>query len=164
MRLGDGAELRVRLSRPGYAFVLAFRTDGKVERVLPRRKDERPPQAEEFTYPLSSRSKGDYAMTEGTGLHAFAVVASSKPLPAYDQWWPKQDTAPWAKLAAPDNLVWYDDGDELRTLTSRGEERGSRAADRKVPGKAEIIELTDWLRQRAGVESVTVVGFGVMKK
>src|SRR5262249_52625197 len=149
--------------RPGYAFLLAFRPDGTVERVLPEKADEPPRRVEEFNYPLETRSGVAYRMEEGSGLCAFAVVASSKPLPAYEQWWSLKETHPWAHHPAPAELVWYDDGVDLETRTPRGpEERGSRAAHRKVPGKADIIALTDWLRRRPGVEAVTVVGFGVL--
>jgi tRNA A-37 threonylcarbamoyl transferase component Bud32 len=162
MRKGDGAELSVRLSRPGYAFVLAFRADGQVERVLPEKADEVPPRVEAFTYPFGKRRGVEYRMEEGIGLHAFAVVASSKPLPAYERWWWAKEKHPWARHPAPAELVWYDDGVELETRTPRSVERGDRAAHRKVSGKADIIVLTDWLRKRPGVEAVTVVGFGVL--
>jgi hypothetical protein len=155
----DGVEVEVRLSRPAYAFLIAFRPDGSEFRCLPEKEDERPPRTDRLRYPPAA--KDDYGLEEGAGLHAFAVVASSQPLPPWKEWWPRQGS-PWRKNETPPEGVWRAiNGTEVEELTADP----SRSRGRKeVPDKAAVQRLTDWLATRPQVETLGVLGFPVLPK
>ena len=60
----------------------------------------------------------------------FAVVVSSKPLPAYSVWRAARNPSPWGKHETPRGVVWLDDGAWVDALTERGTERGERGKER----------------------------------
>lgn len=155
----DGVEVEARLSGPAYAFLIAFRPDGTDELCLPEKPDKEPPRTERLRFPTTSEN--DYGLEEGTGLQAFAVVASSQPLPSFQQWWSSQG-CPWQKTEAPPDVVWRSlDGTQTEGLIAVPS--GLRAT-REVPGKAPVARLTNWLKERPRVEAVAVLGFAVMPK
>jgi serine/threonine protein kinase len=158
----DSVTVDARLSRPAYAFVIAFRPDGTPEVCFPEKDDEPPPLTDRPRYP--SESTGfNYGLEEGAGLQAFALVVSSQPLPSFKDWWSQTQGCPWKKSAAPPNVVWRADGiEDVEALTADPE--GQRAKGRQVEGKTPVAELAAWLRQTPGVEAVRVLGFAVMPK
>jgi tRNA A-37 threonylcarbamoyl transferase component Bud32 len=83
--LGDSVTVEARLSQPAYAYLIAFRPDGIEEVCYPEKEDEPPPRTDRPRYPSVSRGV-NYGLNEGEGLQVFAVVVSSKPLPAYKEW------------------------------------------------------------------------------
>jgi serine/threonine protein kinase len=155
----DGVEVEARLSRPAYAFLIAFRPDGTEELCLPEKPDKAPPQTERLRFPTTAEN--DYGLEEGTGLQAFAVVASSQPLPSFQQWWSRQG-CPWQQTETPPDVVWRSlDGTQIEGLIAAP--FGLRAT-REVQGKAQVARLTTWLKERPRVEAVAVLGFAVMPK
>jgi serine/threonine protein kinase len=166
-RLQDQLELEATLSRPGYAWLIAFRPDGKEEVCFPESEDEIPGLVERPRYPSKDRGVS-YELNEETGLHVFVVVASSRPLPSYRAWRAQRGEAPWRKHPPSPGVVWLDDGGLVETLTAeRGSERGERGERGKgvrVPGRAALVALIDWLRARPEVEAVLGVGFAVLPR
>ena len=75
----DGVEVAARLSGPAYAFLIAFRPDGTEAVIFPEKDDEAPPRTDRPRFP--SVSTDDYGLEEGSGLQAFAVVASNRRYP-----------------------------------------------------------------------------------
>ena len=155
----DSVTVEARLSRPAYAFLIAFRPDGTELVCFPEKEDEAPPRTDRLRYP--SASTHDYRLEEGVGLQAFALVVSSQPLPSFKEWWSRQG-CPWQKSEAPPDVVWRAyDGAEVEALTA--DPSGPRAP-REVRGKASVARLADWLSKRPQVEAVVVLGFAVMPK
>jgi hypothetical protein len=158
-------EVEARLSRPAYAFLIAFHPNGTAAVCFPEsfpdKPDKAPPRTDRPRFPSVSMNS-DYALTEGVGLQAFAVVASSQPLPPFREWWPQQEKCPWQKSAAPPEVVWRAfGGAEVEAQTA--DPSGPRGR-REVQGKASVARLAEWLSKRPRVEAVAVLGFAVMPK
>jgi serine/threonine protein kinase len=161
-RLDDSVTLAATLSRPAYAYLIAFRPDGTEELCFPESEDEMATLTDRPRYPSVSRGV-NYGLNEGEGLQVFALVASSRPLPAYKAWRPKCGRAPWKTFATPLGVVWWDNGGEVRPLTAE-DPNGQRGKGQRVAGKTPVVELTDWLRRAPGVEVAAAVGFAVLPK
>ncbi|MFO0969374.1 MAG: serine/threonine-protein kinase [Gemmataceae bacterium] len=104
-RFKDMVTIEAELSRPAYAYLIAFRPDGKDELCFPERDDEPPPLSDAPRYPLANDRGAHYGLDEGVGLAAFAVVASDRPLPAYRDWRERLKDGPWKTTPAPENVV-----------------------------------------------------------
>lgn len=163
-RLDDTVTVEARLSRPAYAYLLAFRPDGGEDLCFPEREDEPPPLTDQPSYPLSSKRGLDYGLTDGTGLQVFALVASSQPLPSYHEWKSRRSPSPWKRQTAPGGIVWYDDGTFVDAIKPTGTDRGERGKDQAAPGKTAVVQMTDWLRQATGANTAAAIGFMVQPK
>jgi hypothetical protein len=201
-RRDDSVEVEVELSRPGFAWLIAYRPDGMEELCFPEcNPPERlfatvdllttpvqiqaappwlqalhaerwrqasgeliaPPLSDRPRYPSKSRGV-NYGLNEGTGMQAFVVVASSRPLPPYQLQVERRGKAPWGSFRTPPGVVWQDAGGPVEALTEWGLERSERGAGREVPGKRELVRLTDWLRSQPEVEAVQAVAFAVQER
>jgi hypothetical protein len=158
----DSVTVEARLSRPAYAYLIAFRPDGIADVCFPESEDEPPPLTDRPHYPSVTRGV-NHGLNEGEGLQVFALVVSSQPLPAYREWRSQRGSIPWKKFAAPPGVVWRDDGRDVDPLTVDDPE-GKRSKGQEVSGKAPVARLTDWLRQAPDVETVTALGFSVLPK
>jgi hypothetical protein len=161
-RHGDSVTVEARLSRPAYAYLIAFRTDGAEELCFPEREDEPPMLTDQPRYPSVSRDK-HYGLDEGAGLQVVALVVSSRPLRASQDWRAQRGPAPWKTHTTPPGVVWRDDGAVVDAITA-DDPTGARAKGREVSGKAAVAALTDWLRQGPEVEAVAALGFAVLPK
>jgi serine/threonine protein kinase len=159
-RQGDTVEVEARLSRPAYAYLIAFRPDGKEEVCWPDDEDQPPPPAERPCYPPPKKTV-QYGLDEGTGLQVFAVVVSPKPLPAYRRWRRQHGPPPWKPQPAAPGVVWRYDGDRWQPLMSEDGTR-QRGKGREVPEKVSLVRLGEWLSQGPDVQAVAAVGFAVL--
>jgi serine/threonine protein kinase len=162
-RLDDSVTVEAELSRPAYAFVIAFRPDGTEELCFPEREDEPPPLTDRPRYPFKSRGV-NYGLNEGEGLQVFAVAASASPLPSFNDWRGKAPKSPWGREAAPPGVVWFDDGTRVEAFTNHGPRSGTRAKGQRVAGQTAVVAVTDWLRAAPGVETAASFGFAVLPK
>jgi hypothetical protein len=105
----------------------------------------------------------NYGLQEGEGLWVFAVVASSRSLPAYKEWRAQCKPSPWKKSVTPPGVVWWDNGEEVLALTFDNP-TGQRGKGHTVRGRTPVAALTAWLRQCPGVEAVAAKGFAVLPK
>jgi hypothetical protein len=94
-RLKDLVRVQVAFSRPAYSYLIALNPNGTIQLCvpvggivpsLPRRELDFP------EYPADY-----FGLTDGVGLQAFVVVASDRPLPAYESW-KTQVPAAWPGL------------------------------------------------------------------
>jgi hypothetical protein len=146
-RRGDGVRVRVRISPPGYPYLIAYNADGQDHLCYPEGGATPPPRVKEFVYPPGDDQY--FSLTEGVGTQAFVVVVSRKPLPPYGQW--RVDT--WERV--PEGGVWGYDG-------RRFEPGGSRRGVRGFPGLPEPFkEVCRALKDRPGVEAIRGLAFPV---
>lgn len=158
--LKDQVVIEARLSQPAYAFLIAYRTDGTEELCFPESEDEPPPRTGRPRYPSGSRD-GQYGLTEGTGLYIFAVVCAKEPLPSYRDWSRSAASVGWAKHPATPGVVWFDDGNWVDALSSTNRTRGPRGKGQTVAGRTALVQLTDRLRKRPGIDAAAAIGFAV---
>jgi hypothetical protein len=103
--------------------------------------------------------KDYFGLTDGVGLQAFVVVASDRPLPAYESW----------KAQVPGGLAWarldregfwsYDSAASSEAARFRGRLRGDILRRESAPEG--LVNLCDRLRQSPGVTLVRAVAFPV---
>src|SRR5262249_18717586 len=116
-REDDDVTVRAELSEPAYAYLIAFRPDGTDELCDPDDEDTAPQRKPGPQYPPPAKSDERIRLSEGAGLHAFALVVSRQPLPSYREWKRRHWPPPWAaKLPYDAGVVWYDDDQGLQSL------------------------------------------------
>jgi serine/threonine protein kinase len=160
---GDSVSVKARLSRPAYAYLLAFRPDGTDELCFPENEDEPPTPTDTPRYPPSGSRQFNYGLDEWEGLQVFALVVSSQPLPSYWAWRVQLEPSPWKKDVTAPDVVWRDNGVEVAALIPETP-ANQRGRGREVRGKTLLAELTDWLRRAPDAEAVGAVGFAVLSK
>lgn len=159
-RLGDHVTVQVQLSRPAYAYLIAYRPDGVAELCFPEDPDELPVLSDQPRYPSKSRGV-NYGLTDGTGLWVIGVIASEQPLPSYREWIKKHGDLPWKPEKVEPGTVWLDDGQWVESISQAGVVRGERGGGAKVPGKSTVVKITDILKSRADHATAAAIGFGV---
>ncbi len=161
--LGDQVTVEAKLSRPAYAYLIAFRPDGMVELCFPASEDEPPSPTDGPRYPPLGKRDVCYGLSDGAGLMVFAVLASDRPLPPFREWAAK-NRAEWQPAEGKAGEVWWDDGDLLDTLTPAGPAKGDRSKGEKALGRsAAVVALTDSLKKPRPTAAVGCIGFVVRK-
>jgi len=156
----DAVTVRAELSEPAHAYLIAFRPDGTDELCDPDDENARPPRKQKPRYPPLTKSDDKYRLSEGSGLHAFALVVSRSPLPPYREWKRGIGPMPWtARLPCEPGVVWRDDDAGLEPLLD-GDPDDIRGKGVKAGGSgAPVAKLASWLRGRPGVDVVMVEAF-----
>ena len=156
-RLKDLVRVQVAFSRPAYSYLIALNPNGTIQLCvpvggivpsLPRRELDFP------EYPADY-----FGLTDGVGLQAFVVVASNRPLPAYESW----------KTQVPGGLAWspvdregfwtYDSAELSEAKRFRGKLRGEILRRESAPEA--LVSLCNRLRRAPGVTLVRAVAFPV---
>jgi tRNA A-37 threonylcarbamoyl transferase component Bud32 len=162
---GDAVTLRVDLSVPGYCYVLAFNFDGKEELLWPvdeqGKPSERlaPPRSQQVRFPASGRLYLEED-TARSGLQAYVVAASARPLPPFGQWRKGRAGLRWKRLPAG-KTVWEADARGVYPVS--GGLRPDRGKVRPVPGEPPLADLCRAARA-GGVEVVEAIAFPVLPK
>ncbi|MGA2702454.1 MAG: hypothetical protein ABSH35_15335 [Isosphaeraceae bacterium] len=161
-REDDEVTVRADLSEPAYAYLIAFRPDGTDELCDPDDDDLPPPKKQQPLYPPPAKSDVRYRLSEGAGLHAFALVVSREPLPPYRAWKKQHGPMPWtAKLPCEPGVVWRDDDQGLQPLLA-DDPAGTRGKGVKAGGSGgPVAKLASWLRALPGVDAVPLEAFPV---
>jgi len=159
----DEVTVRAELSEPAYSYLIAFRPDGSAELCDPDDEDTPPLKKQQPLYPPPAKSDERYRLSEGAGLHAFALVVSRQPLPAYRAWKQRIGPMAWAaKLPCEPGVVWRDDGQGLQPLLAN-DPAGNRGKGVKARASgAPAAKLASWLRGLPGVDIVTLEAFPVV--
>jgi len=168
-RFDDEVAVRAELSEPAYAYLIAFAPDGSIHLCDPLDETRPPPLSDRPALPSDPTSSAAYRLNDGVGLHAFAVVASQEPLPAFREWLDAQGRPPWPEGDVPGapGLVRTADGRWLQgpnTLASRNAlvSRGVVNEARRASGAGAVVEdLERWLQTRPEVDAVTIEAFTV---
>jgi serine/threonine protein kinase len=158
-RLGDKVQVVATLSKPAYAYLIAFRPDGGIEVCDPEDESAIPQRTDSPRYPARDTGKA-YGLQEGAGLWLFAVVASEQPLPPFKEWIAKNKPE-WSRLPPTATALWWYDGSNLETAqfgqaTTRGK------GENLTGPAAAVVAMGRKLKSDQAV--VGVVGFGVAPK
>ncbi len=156
-RLKDLVRIRVTLSRPAHGYLFALNPNGKDQFCRPVGGRSPAEQRRQLEFPEDS--KGYFSLTDGVGVQAFVLVASDRPLPAYDAW----------KSQIPGGLAWSPPaGDALWIYDGPATPDPARHPDRvrgdivrRQAASEALVSLCDRLRQSPGVSAVRAVAFPV---
>lgn len=161
-REDDEVTVRAELSEPAYSYLIAFRPDGTDELCDPDDENTPPPRKQEPLYPPRAKSDERYRLSEGAGLHAFALVVSRQPLPPYRDWKKQHGPMPWAAgQPCEPGVVWRDDDQGLQTLLA-DDPAGTQGKGVKARGSGgSAAKLASWPRDLPGIDAVTVEAFPV---
>jgi hypothetical protein len=163
-RQGDQVDIAVKLSRPGYGYIVALRGDNKIELCSPLENSAVPLQGSEIVY----RNRGkQYVLSEAPGVWVFVVIASDEPLPPFEKW-AAAEKATWTAPLNPDaGKVWICNGDVLSELTADGARDPILGTDDKNRGTVVAIReaLYQLLGENADVDVTgSAIGFVVEPK
>lgn len=157
-------DVKAKLSRPGYSYIVLYRADGESVLLYPRQPDQAPPLTDQPSYPPRGEDVA-YQLNDGPGVWAVAAVASESPLPSFRDWQAQHPKAPWSAQPDPAMLpvVVVDDGVEWATpKPGGGLTRGGRG-EIKIGGRVPIQALLDWWKKSAQA-TVKVIAFPVFDK
>jgi hypothetical protein len=162
VRPDDDVTVRAELSEPAYAYLIAFRPDGVDEICDPEDAGTRPQKTQRPRYPPASKTGRVYRLVDGSGLQAFALVVSRRPLPSYCEWKREHGSPPWrGGLSSQPGVVWWHDGQWLLALTA-DDPTGGRGKDAPIRGGGSAVaDLAAWLGAIPGIEAVAVKAFPV---
>jgi serine/threonine protein kinase len=152
----DDARVHVELSEPAHCFLIAFDPNGEQELCHPRDPASLPARMAEIHYPpdrVAPARQSYFALNNGAGLQAFALLVSREPLPPFPQWQARVGVAPWRHEKA--DGVWSFDGRRLQLL---GVERSERQRDGPPPA---VEQLCRFLQRCPGIDAVQVLAFPV---
>jgi hypothetical protein len=91
------------------------------------------------------------------------LVASASRLPSYAEWRKHHPGGPWAHSDGDANVVWFDDGQWLESMTPRGIRNRGERGHKEAAGTAPIVQVADWLKAETG-GVVSAVAFTVEAK
>jgi serine/threonine protein kinase len=140
----DYVKLRLSLSRPAYAYLLAFRPDGVIDLCYPNDEASRPPLSETAVYPFATddvRKGVRYQLAEGPGLWSFAAVVSEHELPPFSEWEKKHPLPSMKEKAGKSGAFLVDNGQDIDELTSLGLNSATRGKGVIPPGRTEFAEI-----------------------
>ena len=159
---GDKVQVEAKLSKPGYAYVIAFRPDKVADLCYPADEATPPPLSDWARYPEANSLKG-YGLREGTGLWVFAVVASEEPLPAFRDWAAANlKSWDWPTTTDASGTVWVNDGQWTQAATVGGMSTTVRGKDEELIGPVRNFQrLTEVLHGTKDIQSSSAVGFCV---
>ena len=171
---GDSVTGEARLSRPAYAYPIAFRPDG-TEDVFSREGQRGAALYGRPRYPSVSRAV-NYGLTDGEGLEVFALVVSSRPPPSYKEWLSLgvRRLPGTSRRAARNRPVrrWRCCGSDARRRTGyRGPRPGTEGARQVAGGGGGLCQAPEvegggggGLRSAAGREAVKAVARGILEE
>jgi hypothetical protein len=156
-RLKDLVRVRVTLSRPAFGYLIALNPDGKDQ--LCRPVGSRHPDAPGRELDFPEDLKDYFGLTDGVGVQAFVLVASDRPLPAYDAW-KSQVLGGLTWSPSVGDVLWTCEGPSTpEPARRRGQIRGDILRREAAPKG--LVTLCDRLRKSPGVAAVHAVAFPV---
>jgi serine/threonine protein kinase len=151
----DSLRVRARLDVPAYCYLIALNPDGQIQLCDPSEEASAPAQTDQITCPLGNKY---FPLNDGTGLQAFVLLASRRPLPPFDQW-DGRAGLPWKSVQAKDAGVWEFDGGTFEPRDS-----GRRGQPREGPGAPRPFEeVCKYVAKLPGIHAVRAIAFPVVK-
>ena len=151
----DDVRVSARFSAPTFAYLIALNTDGSVELCHPSLDRGADAPATDFTYP--SNPQDGFQLTEGPGVHAFALVTAQRRMPRLAGWLTDECAPLWVnvKTAQP----WAYDGVRFAPVTS---ERGT--VRRRIVPPEPFVRMCEALGTFPGVDAIHVYAFPVVEE
>jgi tRNA A-37 threonylcarbamoyl transferase component Bud32 len=161
VRVGDQIEIAAELSRPAFAYLLAFKADGQIEVCCPENEQQPPTAQTHLRLPLPP-STTRFGLTEGAGAWVFVVVATDEPLPAFAVWSVRQRLT-WQTHPVTSGTVWWHDGTTCTetTATRQPTVRGKTEAQQGVGIAGLLTSAVQQLQQQVPGGVVAGIGFAV---
>jgi serine/threonine protein kinase len=179
VRWEDRVVIDAELSRPAYCYLIAYNADGKEQLLWPCDEghprnpgdaSRAPPRRARVRYPPPPRPGPDGSPGRAKGLslndevrggmQAFVVVASRRPLPAFEEWKRQRGSAPWQRHPAAKG-VWASDGITLDRVDEVGARKRGEVVE--LEGQPPLLSLCGWARgQGKGV--VEAMAFPVFRR
>lgn len=151
VRLNDDMRIEFRFDRPANFYLLEFTSTGEMQ-ILSSNGPDDPARASVF--PAGAHET--IQLIDGTGLHAFVLLASPNPLPEFEDWSSQMGTIPWDKTNAVG--VWrfsnggFEQGHFFR-------ERSAVRNHQKAP--PEFERLCEFLANNNEMLTVEAIGFQI---
>ncbi len=162
-RLRDQVTVQAHLSHSAYAYLIAFRPDGKTELCYPDREDIPPPLTDRPHYPPEG-SGARYGLSDGAGLMVFGVVASDKPLPSYREWLQGRSLAWQSEAGQPREEVLWSSGQVVDVLLPTDKLSNLRGREEAALPLAPAFEkLAKSLQVDSSKNAIGLLGFTVQK-
>jgi hypothetical protein len=160
-RLRDQVTVQAQLSHSAYAYLIAFRPDGKTELCYPAREDVPPPLTDRPHYPPEG-SRVRYGLSDGAGLMVFGVVASDKPLPSYREWLQGRSLAWQSEAGQPKEEVLWSSGQVVDVLLPTDKVSKSRGlGEAATPLSPAFEKLAESLQVDSSKNAIGLLGFTV---
>jgi serine/threonine protein kinase len=160
----DSVRISATLSTRGYAYLIALHPNGQLQLYYPDREDKVPPQVSQIECPTQTSGDGyqnTLPLIDGTGLQAFVLVASGRPLRPYRDWIKDlKGSLRWRPSEADADGVWRCDGagsfKRQDLTTTRSEARKSR-----MTAPPTFVETCNLLAGRPEVKAIRAWAFPV---
>ena len=164
MTMENAIDVKAKLSKPGYCYILLYRADGENVLLFPRRDDRIPALTDEPSYPPRDEDVA-YQLNDSSGVWLVAVVASETPLPCYREWKASHQDNPWSKHDNPNQLtsIVIDDGESWSSPTQGGSFSQTSRGEVNVAGRVRIKPLVDWWKEKSG-GTVKAMAFPVVER
>jgi hypothetical protein len=171
LRFGDSVRMDVKLSRPGYLYLVAFNADGKEQLLWPAGVSPPhggdpwtiPPLMKYLHFPPNNPRTGNMmGLTlndeKAGGLQAIALMVSAAPLPPYADYQAARGRVKWEKQKQTKG-VWLADTESVYQAR-----RGVGIVRGKPVNRSDTAHLLRFARQlkAGGVELVEVLAFPVL--
>jgi serine/threonine protein kinase len=164
-RFGDCVSVTVEFSEPAYFYLIEFNFAGKEQLIWPGDSEGNglpgttPRKQRQVRCPASPRSIWLDEEDAKSGLQAYVVVASARPLPPYADWKKQRGKVNWTKRP-PGNTVWLADPDSVSVLL-RGRRERSKV---RLAGKGPTLDELCRSMRTGGIETVKALAFPVLPK
>jgi hypothetical protein len=166
----DRVVVQAEFSEPAHCYVIGFNFNGTEQLQWPR--NDKAPDARVLP-PLLGRVQCPPPAPAGekqralrlddkpeSGIQAYVVAASRRPLAAYREWRNSRPASPWRQLAAVPG-VWRSNGETLDPV-QQGDVR-ERGSEVELEGQPPLLQLCRWARGE-GVEAVEAICFPVYRR
>ena len=150
-RVDQDVRVQFRLSMPAYCFLIALNPNGEIQPCYPRRSADRPSATTLIDFPNEPGS--GFGLTEGMGTQVFVLVASTKPLPSYDEWSKALGELPWKPVQT--DTVWRYDGRRFESDHERGGIRPLADLPSPLDAACRVLQAGP------GVEAIRAMAFPV---
>jgi serine/threonine protein kinase len=155
-RFGDQVSIHAELSASAYCYLLALNANGSIQLCSPEGTQALTAQRR-LEFPAGGKA-ADLTDEPRGGVQAFALIASSKPLPEFETWRSKLPELAWSRVPATQTGVWRWQGNAREELQPVGTQRINVS---ELAGLGTLTRTVEQLRKAPGVEAIAVVAFTV---
>lgn len=163
MNTRDAIDVKAKLSKPAYCYMVLYRSDGEHVLLFPRGQDTVPLMTDQPCYPPRDEEVA-YQLDDGPGVWVVAVVASETKFPSFREWQANHPDCPWKPHNDPRQLaaIVIDDTKSLTTPNPSGGLTESSRSEVKITGRVKLVPLVNWWKTQTG-GAVKAMAFPVVQ-